>query len=188
MSELDKIFLPLVGTLLIGVLTWFLNTLLKLRQEFDTHREGKGHKLLVDAFFQLEKELAESKSETKGLLTERIASLAEELNKSITDSEKRVTERSTSLSEELNRLISQLDKRIEVNFTKIDGITKGLQDLAGTTKYSLRSVEDRLFLVEEILRSKGYSIINYTNRRKTLASAEKDTFTQVEEMGEGDID
>lgn len=142
MSELDKIFLPLVGTFIIGVLTWFLNTLLKLRQEFDTHREGKGHKLLVDAFYELEKDF--------------LARVAE------------------------------LDKRIEINLTRIDNIQGGLKELAGTTKYNLRSVEDRLALIEKILESNGYLIFGSLKRPKQAIN--KDTFTKVEEMEEGDID
>lgn len=164
MTELDKMLLPLVGTLLIGTLTWFLNTLLKLRQEFDTHREGKGHKLLVDAFFELETDF----------------------NEKLTEAEKVFTEKLTKAEKNASDKIAQLDKRVEVNLTKISNIQDGLKDLSGTTKYNLRSIEDRLSLVEKILESNGYLI--FGSLKKPRQPIDKDTFAKVEEIGNTDQD
>lgn len=57
MSELDKMLLPLAATLAVGFGTWICTTLLKLKEELEAHKNIFGHKPLLDALNELEKDL-----------------------------------------------------------------------------------------------------------------------------------
>lgn len=74
-SEADKILLPLVGTILAGFGTWIATSLTKLRDEFKVHQASKGHKLTVDAFAELEKDMIEGNNRLEKSLLHEISLL-----------------------------------------------------------------------------------------------------------------
>lgn len=146
LNSINTYLVPVV----FGAVGWFVQAFWKLQTEFYEHRASKGHKELIDSVSQ----------ETT------------EIKASIVETQKSLTALITQEVAEVKTLVAEIQTATKVNASRIENIHEALRDLAKGSKYRFETSDNRLSLMEEVMRREGYTIFK---KQKTTTEINKDT-------------